>query len=381
MSKNVNMEEVGRTYKLHAFTLVELLVVIAIIGILIALLLPAVQAAREAARRMQCTNHLKQVGLAVHNFHDAQKGLPPICLYLDAATITMFLYPYVEQQALYDKLGDRYAGFATGTSAYWWVPLSDTDKKAFASIPWTVCPSRRAPGQWVTRSDINATVGHAQPSSGPVTDYAAVCIADRSYPWSTVLPGDDPWPVLWLYHQFQNTSCSTQAQRGPFRIAKINGTIPPVSDSGEAGLAYYRSHNNWSPRDTFSRMADGTSNQLIFGEKHIPSSYLNTCATNSHWANAELNDCSYMTAGYFTGTYARSFYGGIGAFGLARSPHEDSNNPQRGPIHHYGFGSSHTGVCNFLIGDGSVQAISVTTPGLLLQNLSDVSDGASVSLP
>jgi prepilin-type N-terminal cleavage/methylation domain-containing protein/prepilin-type processing-associated H-X9-DG protein len=96
--------------KRTGFTLVELLVVIAIIGILIALLLPAVQAAREAARRSQCSNNLKQIGLAIHNYHDTFKSFPPgeitpgaCCATLSYTNWAIAILPFIEQQSLYDQ--------------------------------------------------------------------------------------------------------------------------------------------------------------------------------------------------------------------------------------------------------------------------------------
>jgi len=106
------------------FTLIELLVVIAIIAVLIALLLPAVQAAREAARRAQCTNNLKQIGLAMHSYHDQQGTLPPGVKGCCWGTWLLFILPYIEQGNMFNAWNaagnDRYenSGLQTGQFQY-----------------------------------------------------------------------------------------------------------------------------------------------------------------------------------------------------------------------------------------------------------------------
>ncbi|MDR1054108.1 MAG: DUF1559 domain-containing protein, partial [Planctomycetaceae bacterium] len=147
---------------LWGFTLVELLVVIAIIGVLIALLLPAVQAARAAARRMQCSNHLKQIGLGVHNFISANsEGLPPLDLKEKRATIVLMLTPYLEQQSIWDfitnwdpqvaseptnkGLNTNLDKSGSDSTVFWRHPNMTTEmRKSLCSAPYLKCPDRRS---------------------------------------------------------------------------------------------------------------------------------------------------------------------------------------------------------------------------------------------
>ena len=133
-----------KTRSRMGFTLVELLVVIAIIGILIGLLLPAVQSVREAARRMQCSNHLKQIALAMHNYESVNKRFPPgQYVYLNTSKPDNWMrhswYPgilcFVEQQSLYDVYQEHYSKAArTGSYSYTDLPQKE------AVVPTFVCP-------------------------------------------------------------------------------------------------------------------------------------------------------------------------------------------------------------------------------------------------
>jgi prepilin-type N-terminal cleavage/methylation domain-containing protein/prepilin-type processing-associated H-X9-DG protein len=176
------------------FTLIELLVVIAIIAVLIALLLPAVQAAREAARRAQCTNNLKQIGLAMHGYHDAQGSFPSGYLILPGGNPIMgapdpdtrdagpgwawgtLLLPYMEQTPLYSALNvnlpSQHVANVTGTRA---------------SVATYLCPSVSEPSKTYdvkseggttlatfSRSHYGANSGRSEPWVYPVDDWTSL---------------------------------------------------------------------------------------------------------------------------------------------------------------------------------------------------------------
>ena len=122
--------------KRAAFTLIELLVVVAVIGILIAIILPAVHMVRETARRTSCANHLKQMGTAIHSFHDVNRRLPSAFTQPEQAMWTALILPFLEQESLYDTLD---------LAGPWDVDGSANELACSVYIPVYRCPSSRAP--------------------------------------------------------------------------------------------------------------------------------------------------------------------------------------------------------------------------------------------
>lgn len=259
--------------KKHAFTLVELLVVIAIIGVLIALLLPAVQAAREAARRMQCSNNLKQLGISLHNFHDVNNRFP--CIASDPhlankgferGSHLIVLLPFFEQQALYDEFM-ALAPTSGTVDAYNRNPLR-------VKLSAFLCPSDANGQMWVT-NDFCPTNYRSSRAD----------LATSSETTSTTI--DYSIPRSWL------RSGATRA----------NGDA--VKGGGTSG---------------FEMVTDGTSNSVMMSEGIIYDRETSTSGGN-YKARIAINGVGYYAhipqtclsakAGMINGTQASYYYGDI----------------------------------------------------------------------
>lgn len=306
-------------YPRRGFTLIELLVVIAIIAILIALLLPAVQQAREAARRTSCRNNLKNIGLALHNYHDTI-GVFPFGFDERETLWSAMILPQIEQANLYNTLIWQESG-----PGNWSSNGSPNEKAAGTLIPVFRCPSM-AVAENITNQGIPGRVP---------TSYRAVSGSNAvSDDESTVPPGH---PVVALEHQ-----------------TGLDGMFFGCSDT--------------RIRD----ITDGTSNTLMIGESFTDPGYVKDGQGMDYWLFGAPQtggwDCRPGDRG---GT---EYSEGLGStYWHINTRIRDPSVP--GVIMELTFGSYHVGGAQFALGDGSVRFLSENIDLNLLRALGSVNGG------
>jgi len=321
----------------RGFTLVELLVVIAIIGVLVALLLPAVQAAREAARRSSCLNNMKNISLAMHNHHDTLLRFPPGGAMDQAPFGThatgvawgsswkVYVLPYIEQNALHSKW--LFNGSASGYTHATNMPLVNKLKLKIYR-----CPSSALPEFYTT----SYNAGSIQ----MFTSYTGIAGSN--------LPGSSFYS-------------------GTYGFASGDGPLYANSVAKMASLT------------------DGTSNTFMIGEQSdhmrdannrpIPGTYKAITSQGPHgWTmgvgNANVG-IAYLDRHFNCTTVAYT----INQRGLPNSGGTRENTGNNIPL-----SSVHPGGCIMALADGSSRFVSQTTPLLILQQFSNGSDGASATL-
>ncbi len=309
-----------------AFTLVELLVVIAIIGILVALLLPAVQSAREAARRMQCTNNLKQLGLAMHNYHDTHQTLPygsgDCCDRSNPNAKggiwpTMIL-PQLEQQNLHSAIDFR-------------VHTQDLPVAILTTvIPMYSCPSDGGGG---SRLILDNRFAAHNPGRAMGLWYTA-CMGPTS-------PDQCPFCPAGTTASASNYCCQGN------NFGTLAGNSFPAG-SGVGMFSRYRNSVN------FGEVRDGLSNTIMLGET-LP------------------RQCSFISA------FAVNF--NVTSTSIPINTLEDDKGAGANWFRTSGFKSQHSGGVNVAMGDGSVQYLSQSMDYRLYNNLGTRSGGEIVTLP
>jgi prepilin-type N-terminal cleavage/methylation domain-containing protein/prepilin-type processing-associated H-X9-DG protein len=322
------------------FTLIELLVVIAIIGILIALLLPAVQKVREAANRIKCGNNLKQIGLAMHNYHDSFGVLPPDRIAMNWPTWAVLIMPYIEQDNAF-KLWDLRRRYYEQNGP----PGTATDPCPI-NIKIYFCPSRRGvPGMpsapMPKPSDL---VSGADPRPGGMSDYADCGGTDGS---NGALAEGSSWVT-----DPPNTNLDNLSPLPPLNTLCLSFSSPT----------------------SFASIIDGTSNTFLVGEKYIFPADL---------ALSSGTDGSVYSSGNGQENTFRRFAGNNGAspplirklVPTIEDPGPDANGHTWADK---SFGSPHPGVCQFVFCDGSVKAVPVTINVNTLQLLAVRNDGQPI---
>ncbi|MBI2480802.1 MAG: DUF1559 domain-containing protein [Planctomycetia bacterium] len=255
------------------FTLVELLVVIAIIGILVALLLPAVQAAREAARRMSCSNNMKQVGLALHNYHDTFKVFPPHSL--DALpkrnrlAWTVHLLPFIENQPLYDKF-DFSVLYNVGSN----------NILGMTAVPVFHCPSNKSKTSSLANGgeSIGGVATFTTNYYGVMGPKGTNAQTNTAYPWSNVGPHGG-FANSGFFKQNTSTSFAyiTDGTSRAFAVGEISW------DDRNARRTRYRTWSRGHQQNQWNTPAKNIANQInsdqtaVFNDMSMGSAHPGCC--------------------------------------------------------------------------------------------------------
>ncbi len=330
----------SKSGKRAGFTLVELLVVIAIIGVMVGLLLPAVQAAREAARRMSCQNQMKQLALALHTFHDANGQFPhgvegqvspkaspsnpnpnPTA-YVAGTSWLVYILPFIEQQALYEMYDFGVAHNHANNA-----PIGNTVVQA------NYCPSGPAPSKY-TDPNGGGVNGNPPPHyigvMGPagIVSPAVVSYNGQDFPYTVGDPAvNGAWSVHGVLTHFRSQPGSANSTN---RVVK------------------------------FSNIVDGTSNTLVIGERAVVLPL------------GQANDYRSWIRGNNGGTSASKNV----TYPINSTNYNGSNN-----FNHISFGSQHPGGCQFGLGDGSVRFLSDSINLQLYQVIASMDGSEQASVP